>query len=289
MELSLMTINLARDLFFDENFRPKQNPDIKEYENILKRAADAGYKAVDMTDMECDRFGAETVKTLLKRYNLTCASVILFEDYISEDPSCTARVKEHTFKAMDDAQKIGCKTMMLVASKFHESMTWEQMRQNLAKNLRWAVDYGLSKGITVCVEDFPSVQIPLCASEDMEFLLSEVSGLKLTYDTANMLAAGEDPKDYYEKFKDRVGYCHLKDVRIADGGESVGDIMCDGRKMITTIHGRGIVDFKSVLEWFKRDGYEGYLSVEYAPDGDEEDVSQVITGERLYLEKLLKN
>lgn len=118
--------------------------------------------------------------------------------------------------------------------------------------------------------------------------MSNVSGLKLTYDTANMLVAGEEPKAYYEQFKDHIGYCHLKDVRIAEGDESVGDIMSDGRKMITAIHGPGIIDFKSVLEWFKRDRYDGYLSVEYAADGNKEDIAQVLIGERLYLQKFLK-
>lgn len=287
MKLSLMTINLVRELFFDEKFRPKNNPDIREYENILKMAVQAGYHAVDMTDMECAQFGTENVRQLLDRYGLACASVILFEDYICADPVRAARVKEHTFQAIEDAGRIGCRTVMLVASNPYPDMPWEEKRSHLAENLRCAVEYAAERRITVCVEDFPSTQIPLCASDDMEFLLTHVPGLMLTYDTANMLAAGEDSKEYYERFRKRIGYCHLKDIRFAQENESAGDLMCDGRKMITTVHGRGEVDFSSVFEWFKRDGYDGYLSVEYAQDGEEPDLLRRLTDERIYLEQFM--
>lgn len=66
MELSLMTINLARNLFFDENFQPRPNPDVKALESILKLACDAGYKAVDMTDIKVI-FRLNMPRTVLNR------------------------------------------------------------------------------------------------------------------------------------------------------------------------------------------------------------------------------
>lgn len=290
MQLSLMLINLLTEIFMDENFVPRENPDIHAYEKVLGLAHDAGYKAVDITDMESVAFGAEKVKKLLDRYGLACGSVILFENYTCLDKKEQMRVREHTMRAIDNTEKIGCSTMMIVAAGAQQGLDKDELRQGLVENLSAAVAYAADKNITICIEDFPSREVPMCAGDDIEYLLGHAEGLMLTYDTANMLVEGEEPLAYYQRFKDRIGYCHLKDVRITDGTEKemFGDTLCDGRKMITTYHGKGIIDFKSIIKCLEEDRYQGYLSVEYAKDGEEENLLQILTDEREYLEQLME-
>lgn len=178
--------------------------------------------------------------------------------------------------------------MMLVAPGAQPGLTREQHREGLAANLSAACKYAEDKEITICIEDFPSTDIPMCAAKDIDYLLDHVDGLKLTYDSANMLVEGEKEQDYYEHFKDRIGYCHLKDVRMANESDTIGDVLRDGRKMVTTYHGEGMIDFPAVIGWFKRDGYQGYMSVEYAPDGDREDLFQILVDTRKYLENIME-
>lgn len=96
------------------------------------------------------------VKTLLDKYGLTCGSVICFDNYTDSDPA----VLLHTQAAIDATAAVGCKTLMLVAGFPDASMPREAMRENLIANLREAVQYAADRGVTVCIEDFPSTVIP---------------------------------------------------------------------------------------------------------------------------------
>ena len=283
-----MTLNITRSIFLDEQFRPRPQADLQAFEQVLKLCRDAGYRAVDLTDRESVCFGAEGVGRLLEQYGLVCASVILFEQYTCPEGPLRERVMDHTYKALDDAAAIGCRTVMLVSAGVYPGMSRREHLQALGETLSLAADYGKRLGVTVCVEDFPSTQIPLCAIEDMDALFDRAKGLGLVYDTANMLAVGEDPRGYYEHFKDRICYCHLKDVRLEAASAPVGDTIHDGRKMITTRHGHGIIDLEAVIGWLAADGYDGYLSVEYAPDGETESLLSVLADERSYLEAFIR-
>lgn len=263
MKLSLMLLNPAFPVFMNPDFTPKSEADPAEYESLLKLAADAGYPAVDLSTMEFERFSVETVKTLLDKYGLTCGSVICFDNYTDSDPA----VLLHTQAAIDATAAVGCKTLMLVAGFPDASMPREVMRENLIANLREAVQYAADRGVTVCIEDFPSTVIPMCAAADVDALLDSVPGLRLVYDSANMLAMGEDPLRYHDHFADRIGYYHLKDVIITD--DPTGDAMYNGKYLLAVQTGAGLMDFPAILSRAKANGYSGYLSVEYAPRGEE--------------------
>lgn len=87
MELSLMILNLTTHLFLNPDFTPRENPDMNEYEKIFKLAHDTGYGAIDMTDMELEKFGTDKVKALMDKYELKCGSIILFENFTCTDKS----------------------------------------------------------------------------------------------------------------------------------------------------------------------------------------------------------
>lgn len=285
MKLSLMIINLLTEVFLDKTFRPKADPSLADYEAVLKLAHDAGYQTVDMTNLEYLNFGTEKVKELMAKYELACGSVILFDNFTCIDPEMQKELKARTQKNIDETAAIGGKTMMLVTSGAQPGLSREELQRGLAENLSAAAAYAKDKGITICIEDYPSTTIPMCSIPDIKYLLAEVDGLKLTYDSANMLVEGAAEKEFYDTFKDQIGYVHLKDVRIATEKDLFGDQLRDGRKMITTYHGEGIIHLMDVMHWLKEDGYKGYLSVEYDYDGKEKDLLEVLIEERLYLEK----
>lgn len=263
MDLSLMLLNPIFPVFMNPDFTPKSEVNPAEYEVMLKLASDAGYSAVDLSNMEFERFGADTVKRLLEKYGLTCSSVIYFDRYTVSDPAILPR----TQAIIDATAAIGCKTLMLVAGFPDASTSREVMRENLIANLREAVQYAADKGVTVCIEDFPSTVVPMSAAADVDALLDGVPGLRLVYDSANMLVMGEEPLSYHDHFADRIGYYHLKDVIITD--DPSGDAMHNGKYLLAVQTGTGIMDFPAILSKAKANGYSGYLSVEYAPRGEE--------------------
>lgn len=288
MELSLMVINLTFPILLDKEFLPNNSADIEAYEKVLKLAHDTGYKAVDLLGLDYQIFGVEKVKELLKKYEIECASIILFENYTCIDEREADRVRNYTNRLIDAAAIVKCPVMMLVALKPESGLTRSELQRGLVKNLAAAAEYAKNNEVTICIEDFPSLEIPMCSKKDIKYLLKHVKGIKLVYDSANMMVENETPQDYFENFKDVIGYYHMKDVRIADSTELFGDVMHDRKKMVATLHGKGIIDFKNMIKWIKGSGYKGYLSVEYAPDHSETfDVEKNLVEARELLENYI--
>ena len=273
MKLSLMLLNLEFPVFMNPDFSPKTNPNVEDYEAVFKLAADAGYKAVDLATMEFKSFGADVIKGCLDKYNLKCASVIMFDDFAVTDAQRRTEVIARGKQIIDDLVKIDCHVLMLVIDGRYANGDRQTMQQAMVENLKEICAYAVERQVCPCVEDFPSTQVPMCATKDLDYLLAHVPGLKLVYDNGNMLVEGEDPKEYFEHFKERIGYYHVKEVWIADekramelgGGRPVGDKMADGRYMVPTLHGKGILDLKGLMGLMKREHYIGHMSVEYAP------------------------
>ena len=286
MKLSLMTINLTRSILLDERYQPRPDPDAGAYEDILRRAKAAGFQGVDLTGNELLVFGPERVAALLEAKGLRCASVIHFDNYTSLDPEETAAVAERTRRIIDGCALLGTKVLMLVAGWPTPGASREALFEGLCANLRPAVAYAGDR-LRVCVEDFPSTELPMSAAADMGRLLEAVPGLGLVYDSANMLTEGEDPMGYFHRFARSIAYYHLKDVRLSDTAD-YGDRLRDGRRMITTVHGGGVIDFAALGGLLGFMEYEGFLSLEYAPDPAHpgEDWA-VIAADKAYLEGVL--
>ncbi len=299
MKLSLMLLNLTFSIFMGPDYRPKENADIGDYEAVLKMAADAGYEAVDLSVMEFQLFGAKKVKELLDKYGLKCASIIQFENYTCADEALCPGIVARGKSIVDAAVVVECPVIMLVAMGVHGGQSREECQKGLIKNMTEMCAYAAGKNIQICVEDFPSTQIPMCSTEELDMLLNNVEGLKLVYDNGNMLVAGEDPVEYFEHFKDRIGYYHVKEVSIMDApvakeGDApmhlLGDEMYDGRRMIPELHGNGILDLAGLMKLMKGVGYTGYMSVEYAPKNEEKlHHMENIVAARVLLEDLIKN
>jgi inosose dehydratase len=91
----------------------------------------------------------------------------------------------------------------------------------------------------------------------------------LCYDTGHFTFAGEDPLLMLQKYADRVGHVHLKDMRL----DVVKKVREEGWSFLTavrngafTVPGDGGVEFDPVFELLSKAGYEGWLLVEAEQD-----------------------
>ena len=125
-----------------------------------------------------------------------------------------------------DAGTLGAKYMMLalMAQPDVEGQDRGQFQDALVRNIRPIASYGKEQGITVSVED---------------------------------------TLEFYQNLKERVVYVHLKDMEYTDQPEGT-DPTSDGCYIRTAIHGKGVIDFQSVLNALYKDGYDGWLMIEYA-------------------------
>ena len=191
------------------------------------------------------------------------------------------------FAAADTAVELGTKILMLVpqAQKNIDELTPEQIRKQMILHWREIVPYAKDRGLHVVVEDTPDLQLDFCKAEDVREVLDAVPDLELVYDSGNMILAGEDPVKYIEKFRDRIGFVHLKDMRKAPEDLMMADISKDGELMSTAPTGFGMIDLQGVIKKLDEIGYNGGMTIEFFVD-DDRDYIKSLKRSREYIERI---
>jgi inosose dehydratase len=96
---------------------------------------------------------------------------------------------------------------------------------------------------------------------------NEIAGFCL--DTGHLFYAGMDPVATLEKYADRLDYIHFKDIDIAVFqrvmGERIRFFEACAQGVMCPI-GRGVIDYRAILNLLDRIGYEGFITVEQERD-----------------------
>lgn len=257
MELSLLTFSMISD-------RILRRLDANQLCEIAQKNK---LSMLDLMDVELSMYGEKELKAAMDQAGLKCGCIISTVSLYTAPHRAEARFA----KALERAKAMGAPYLMVVpgqASELEKCLTTNKTRQQLLdKAVRFftmAVNKADSCGITVCLEDTPHWYKPLCSAEDCLYLMEHVEGLKLVFDTGNVLIADPhaDPLAFYEKLKPYIVRVHLKDVVI--GRFKTGEECADHRRIRTVTTGSGVIPIHEIIQRLKADGYTGDLAVEYA-------------------------
>jgi inosose dehydratase len=131
-----------------------------------------------------------------------------------------------------------------------------------AEGVRRAADVARRRGFEPVLHPHTSTYIEAPHEIDRALALTDVDVL---VDTGHLLIGGTDPIDALRAWRDRVGYVHLKDVRldvlrgvVADRA----DMLEAWRRGIFCELGEGDVDLDAFLSELVGSGYEGWVCVE---------------------------
>lgn len=283
---NVMTMSMFLRIFF--KFQLDQDmEDLKEgYEEMLDLVSEAGYEGVDVTSWETGILGTDYVKHVLNQRNLKVSSFIYPEKFASMDEEGLEDRVKRAERGADTAAELGTSVFMLVpqAQENIEEYEPEQIRRSLIRHWTPVAAYAKKLGLHVVIEDTPDLKLCLCRKEEVREVLDAVEGLELVYDSANMILTGEDPVEYLEAFKDRIGYVHLKDYRIAPPGSMVKEYAEDGTAMASAPTGTGMIDLESICRKLDEIGYDGEMTVEFRVD-DNSDYKASLVRSREYVTK----
>ena len=260
MELSLMTFTITEDVI-------KRKMDINK---ICKLASKYSIKAIDIMEMELKLYGLEKTKQALKDNNIKVSCLIAALPFMTGKEEV---IQKKLVKSLEDAQSLGTDQIMIVPFSFFDvsklkKMTLEEKRERLVKYFTLAVELAKKHNIQISVEDTPSIHLPLAKAEDCKYLLEQVPGLGLTYDTANMLPEGEDPIAFYRELKDYICHVHLKDVKYVKSSKRA-DQTRDGRYFTCCPWGEGVIPVAEIAELLQQDGIDCDAGIEYChPQGE---------------------
>ena len=271
VRLSLMTMSMFIPVIIKIKMEQDMEDALELYGEMMDLAADAGFEAVDVTSMELDMIGKETVKEYLEARGLKVGSLIYFNQFASADEEKSREVVEGGRNAVEQALYLGTKVLMLVpqAQEGIEKLSAEEIHRALIRNLTPVTAYAVEKGIHSVIEDTPDLRLHLCKAEDLAKVVDAVPGQEVVYDSGNMVLADEDPVKYYDKFAEKTAHIHLKDMMEAPAEMArFADTAADGRKMTGAPSGTGMLAeaFPTLMERIRDNGYDGYLTVEFAKD-----------------------
>lgn len=253
MDLSMMTFMLEFPVLFFKNESDEEK--VQEIQSFIELTAGAGFKKIDLIFQTIQFVGKEKIKQLLEKNRLTLNCIIYMG--IAENDEASPEV-------VGLAEYFGCRKVMLVPGQVDEDRqkAFERMVQAYMR----MVSLAAPKGIVCVIEDDPNIKIPMATRAELDALLNAVPGLRVVYDSANMLPVGDDPVSYYEYFADKVSHIHIKDMQIADSNpDGYANPGTDGRFYINAPHKTGVVDFDALFAAIRKSGYDDTLAVEFVP------------------------
>ena len=186
----------------------------------------------------------EKILAVAAKYNLQisalCSSVLKCEQGQENDAQLDG--------AIAVAKKLGCKIVR--AFTYFKSENYDEAA--LVKKLQKYGQIARDAGVVLAIENEPSVNAS--SGEKLAKLLDKVDcdHVGALWDPGNSLYGETEPgyPDGYRFLKDHIVHVHLKDAVHADG-ETQGVALCKGE-----------ADFPGLFRALKRDGYEGYVTLE---------------------------
>ncbi len=258
--LILMTFPMALDILLGR----------MRVADTLRLAKNAGIPYVDL--MGVDQKKLPLYQQAIAQTDVQVCCYITSISFFKE----TDVLKTLIERELETAAALQANMMMIVPYmggkdlKLAGAMAEQDVRQKMIDGFRLAVQMGRQKAIPICFETTPRPELRLSATSDCKAVLDAVPGLGLVFDTVNMLPAGDDPLEAYEKLKSYIVHVHLKDVALKPSSRPPKFAECtrDGKIMQCVVWGAGVIPVGDIYRRLLKDGYQGNFAIEYArPQG----------------------
>lgn len=159
---------------------------------------------------------------------------------------------------------------------------WDMFCDGLNKLGKIAVD----RGFKLCFHHHMGTVVQTAEETDRMMANTDPRYVFLCYDTGHFTFADESPLTMLEKYVDRVGHVHLKDMRlpvVKQAREENWSFLQAVRSGAFTVPGDGDVDFDPVFKLLADAGYKGWLLVEAEQDPAKADPLEYAIKARKYI------
>jgi hydroxypyruvate isomerase len=225
----------------------------------IDRAAEAGFRGIEFLfpyeeDVEAisDALARNGVQQVL--FNLPAGNFAGGERGIANDPSRTGEFKEGVSRALEIAAKLGCLKLNCLSGLALNDVPLEEQWKTLVQNYQYAAEETAKAGVLQLVEPINTFDMPgfmVSTTGQGRQLLDEVGheNLKLQYDVYHMQRMEGELIGTMKANLD-----HIAHIQIADN---------PGRHQ----PGTGEINYPFVLSQIDEMGYDGWVSLEYVPEG----------------------
>lgn len=237
----------------------------------------SGRNIVDLADDEIDCALEVVRKNSLEVIGIASP---LLKCVLPGAPEVEERFQQDVFAARfgyDDQERLAARTFEIARRtgagivrvfSFWRTVRPEACFDRIVKALREMADQAAAYGVIIGLENEHACNVGTGMETARVLDALDHPNLKVVWDPANALVAGETPfpSGYRAMPAGRIAHVHAKDCRIVDGQPVWGPL------------GRSEVDWSGQLDALAQDGYRGWISLEThwtGPRGDKFEASSI--------------
>ena len=249
-----------------------------EERQAIDDISSVGYPGIQLRANAVTDFKAAELRDLLAQHKLTF--VALSSGDVSLDEPEEAQIAKHVANARFLKESSGLYLQILDQLKSYPRSATPDECKRLGKLLTELGKRTADLGIPLAYHNHLNTLSQMPANLDLIMENADPKYVKLLFDTAHYVAGGGDPAKAIEKYRDRLLFLHLKDVR---------DLPDDpkARYPFQFVElGRGRVDFPAVFAALDKIKFHGWAVVELdrVPDKSRTPKDSA-TISKIYLEK----
>ncbi|MCB0185219.1 MAG: sugar phosphate isomerase/epimerase [Caldilineaceae bacterium] len=227
------------------------------FEQTVAQAAANGYRALEVrlldgeiipVDLSAAR--RQAMKRVLQQHNVEIIGLGLSTRFSSPDAAERMANIELLRRYLELANDLGAPMVRTFGGNVVEGSTLDQAIDWVAQGLIGAVSTAEAQGVTVVLETHDA----FCRGAEVAKVLAQVPSpaIAAVWDVHHLFRMGESIEETWRLIGARTHHVHLKDARKrADGSWQL------------VLMGEGEVLCRAVVDLLRRNGYQGYLSMEW--------------------------
>ena len=246
------------------------------YQQILSEVALAGYAGTEIgnkypKDPEAlnKELGLRGIKIAAawhgcllttESYEVEEAKFLVFRDYMAALGADCINICEqgHSIQGMRDKS-------IFEDKPYFTDEEWDRLAEGLNK----FGDLAAEKGLRLAYHHHMGTGVQTTAEIDRLMENTNPEKLKLLVDNGHLLFSGENPAEIVERYLDRIGHVHLKDIRPEIVEKARAEKLSFLDSILAgsfTVPGDGPTDFKALLQPVVDSDYDGWFMVEAEQD-----------------------
>jgi inosose dehydratase len=248
------------------------------FERMLDEMAQAGYEGTEISYNFPDE--TQEISQALRRRNLRAAATFHAVN-LRDRPNHNAAL-ESTLRVADRLQRLGSDMLILsdqvsarrlaVAGRAGpEDELDEASWQAMADGLRRITVVLAARGMRTVFHPHAGTYVETAHEIERVCELTESSPLGLCPDTGHLAYAGADIGQIFSRYRNRIGYVHLKDV----DARTLDRVRAERADFTTAVHrglfvelGRGMVPIAQIVRALREAAYAGWIIVEQDAPSD---------------------
>jgi hydroxypyruvate isomerase len=231
-------------------------------EQAIELVAGAGYNGFELVD-EDKKWSADDVTRIrarMKQLGVVCDAMSGIDTGFAE-AGVAERLSDELTARMTEAERVGCRRIILLSGKRDNAMLREKQHAVCVANLQRAGELAAKRGFDLLIEPIDALENPTIYLTHVEEAFDIARAVNLS--TVQVLY------DFYHEARGDG----LRDVTSALLSPLKGNMDLLGLIHVANVPGRctpltGEIRYPDIYTALRKEGYDGWLAMEFLPVGD---------------------